>query len=93
MGWRPGSFVTAEIVIETEPAEVVVSRAALQKMDGEHVAFVRTPEGFQRRNLKIGKADDQGVEVVAGLSPKEQIAISNTFLLKAELGKTPAAHD
>jgi cobalt-zinc-cadmium efflux system membrane fusion protein len=49
LGWRPGSFVTAEIVIETEPAEVVVSRAALQKMDGENVAFVRTPEGFQDR--------------------------------------------
>jgi membrane fusion protein, heavy metal efflux system len=88
LSWRPGSFVTAEIVIEEEPVEVRVSRMALQSIGGEQVAFVRTPEGFQRRNLKIGKADDQAVEVVAGLSPNEQIAVSNTFLLKAELGKT-----
>jgi cobalt-zinc-cadmium efflux system membrane fusion protein len=90
LSWRPGSFVTAEVVIGAEPAEVVVPRDSLEVMDGEQVAFVRTAEGFQRRNLKIGRTDDQAVEVVAGLSPNDRIATSNTFLLKAELGKTPA---
>jgi cobalt-zinc-cadmium efflux system membrane fusion protein len=93
LSWRPGSFVTAEIVIEEEPVEVRVSRVALQTIGGAHVAFVRTPEGFQRRDVKIGKTDDQAVEVVAGLSANEQIAVSNTFLLKAELGKAIAEHD
>jgi cobalt-zinc-cadmium efflux system membrane fusion protein len=37
--------------------------------------------------------DDQAVEVTSGLSLGEEIAITNTFLLKAELGKAEAAHD
>jgi cobalt-zinc-cadmium efflux system membrane fusion protein len=93
LSWRPGSFVMAEVVVGAEPAEMVVSRDSLEIIGGEQVAFVRIAEGFQRRNLKIGKADDQVVEVVAGLSPNDRIATSNTFLLKAELGKTPAERD
>lgn len=90
--WRPGSFVTAEVVLTEEPVTVRAPRTALQTLAGERVVFVRTPEGFQRRDVKIGKADDQAVEVVAGLSPGETIAVGNTFLLKAELGKAEAEH-
>lgn len=93
LSWRPGSFVTAEIEIAREPATVLVPRAALQTIGGERVAFVRVPEGFQRRDVKIGRADDEGFEIVSGLAPGDEIAVKNTFLLKAELGKTEAKHD
>jgi cobalt-zinc-cadmium efflux system membrane fusion protein len=89
--WRPGSFVTAEIVIEEHQVQLQLPRAALQTMEGKRVAFVRTPEGFASREIKIGKANDEAVEITAGLSIGEQIAVSNTFLLKAELGKAEAA--
>lgn len=91
--WRPGSFVTAEIEIARESAKLLVPRAALQTVGGERVAFVRTPEGFQRRDVKAGKADDDAVEIISGLSVGEEIAVKNTFLLKAELGKSEAKHD
>jgi membrane fusion protein, heavy metal efflux system len=89
--WRPGSFVTAEIVIEEHQVQLQLPRAALQTIEGKRVAFVRTPEGFASREIKIGKANDEAVEITAGLSIGEQIAVSNTFLLKAELGKAEAA--
>jgi cobalt-zinc-cadmium efflux system membrane fusion protein len=89
--WRPGSFVTAEIVMEEHQVQLRLPRAALQTMEGKRVAFVRTPEGFASREIKIGKANDEAVEITAGLSIGEQIAVSNTFLLKAELGKAEAA--
>jgi cobalt-zinc-cadmium efflux system membrane fusion protein len=85
--WRPGSFVTAEIMIEEHQVQLRLPRAALQTMEGKRVAFVRTPKGFASREIKIGKANDEAVEITAGLSIGEQIAVSNTFLLKAELGK------
>ena len=50
------------------------------------------PEGFERRDVKTGKADDTSVEIVSGLSSGDQIAVQNTFLLKAELGKGEAEH-
>jgi cobalt-zinc-cadmium efflux system membrane fusion protein len=85
--WRPGSTVTASIVIKEEPVEVLVPRAALQTIGGEQVVFVRTPNGFQRRVVTTGRSDEQNVEITSGLSAGEQIAVKNTFLLKAELGK------
>ena len=45
------------------------------------------PDGFQKRTVTIGRSDEQAVEITSGLSAGEQIAVKNTFLLKAELGK------
>jgi membrane fusion protein, heavy metal efflux system len=88
--WRPGSAVTAGIVIKEEPVEVRVPRVALQTIGGARVVFVRTPGGFQRRAVTTGRSDEQAVEITSGLSAGERIAVKNTFLLKAELGKGEA---
>src|SRR5207302_3026029 len=85
--WRPGSAVTARIVIKEEPVEVSIPPSALQTIGGERVVFVRTPNGFQRRAVTTGRSDEQAVEITSGLSTGEQVAVKNTFLLKAELGK------
>ena len=88
--WRPGSVVTAGIVIKEEPVDVRVPRAALQTIGGESAVFVRTSDGFQKRAVKIGRSDEEAVEITSGLSAGEEIAVKNTFLLKAELGKGEA---
>jgi len=88
--WRPGATVTANIVIGEEPVALLAPRVALQTIDGEQAAFVRTPSGFQKRAVAIGRSDEQAVEIVSGLSAGERIAVKNTFLLKAELGKGQA---
>lgn len=91
--WRPGSFVSAAIAVAEEGVAVRVPRTALQTIAGETVAFVRTEEGFERREVKVGRTDDTAIEVVEGLNPGEEIAVTNTFLLKAELGKAEAGDD
>jgi membrane fusion protein, heavy metal efflux system len=88
--WRPGAAVTAGIVIKEELVEVRVPRVALQTIGGERVVFVRTPNGFQKRAVTTGRSDEKAVEITSGLSAGEQIAVKNTFLLKAELGKGEA---
>lgn len=90
--WRPGSYVTAQIVVDKQPVALRVPRAALQTINGEQVAFVRTPEGFEKREVVLGKGDDHAVEIVFGLDPGEIVAVSNSFVLKAELGKAEAEH-
>jgi cobalt-zinc-cadmium efflux system membrane fusion protein len=70
--------------------DVLVPRVALQTIDGERVVFARTASGFQRRAVTTGGSDEQAVEIVSGLSVGEQIAVKNTFLLKADLGKGEA---
>ena len=90
--FRPGSFVTAEITLSQDHAEVVVPKAALQTIKGERVVFVRSERGFEARQVATGREDDRAVEIVSGLFAEETIAISNTFVLKAELGKSEAEH-
>lgn len=90
--WRPGSYVTAQVVVDQQPISLRVPRAALQTINGEQVVFVRTADGFEKREVVLGKGDDQAVEVVFGLDPGEVMAVSNSFVLKAELGKAEAEH-
>ncbi len=54
--------------------------------------FVRTAEGFEKREVVLGRDDGRFVEIVFGLDPGETIAVTNTFVLKAELLKSEADH-
>lgn len=85
--WRPGLFVTAEIALEGPVAKVVVPKSAIQTVSGEPVVFVRTPEGFQKRVVTLGRGDDRVTELTAGVQPGEIVAVGNSFALKAELGR------
>lgn len=92
MLWRPGSFATAQVVVEETSVNLRLPRTALQTLKGEQVVFVRTEQGFEKRDVVLGKQDDTAVEVVFGLDPGEEVAIANSFVLKAELGKAEAEH-
>lgn len=92
MTWRPGTYVTAEVEISRDDVPVLVPKSALQTVEGKRVVFVRTDEGFEKREIGLGRSDDDAFEVVADLKPGEEIAVANTFLIKAELGKSEADH-
>jgi membrane fusion protein, heavy metal efflux system len=66
---------------------VVAPATAIQKVEGRPVVFVRTGEGFEKRDVVLGQKEDQGLEIIPGLMPGETIAATNTFSLKAELSK------
>ncbi len=85
--WRPGSFVTAAIALNERTVPVVIPTTAIQKIGGQQIVFVRTKEGFEKRNIVTGQKEDQSVGIVSGLTAGEIIAVSNTFSLKAGLSK------
>lgn len=85
--WRPGSFVTAAIALSERSVPVVAPATAIQKFEGRTIAFVRTKDGFEKRDVVLGQKEDQTFEIVSGLTPGETIAVTNTFSLKAELSK------
>ena len=92
MAWRPGTYVNAEVEISQDAVPVRVPKSALQTVEGKRVVFVRTKEGFEKREVELGRSDDDAFEVASGLKPGEDIAVGNSFLLKAELGKSEADH-
>ena len=86
--WRPGSFISAAIAIEERPTAVIAPLSAIQTVQGRKVVFVRTKDGFEKRDVLLGQRDGQSIEIASGLSAGETVAVSNTFSLKAELSKS-----
>ena len=91
--WRPGAFISAEIPIAEVSASVVVPKTALQTIKGQNHVFVRTGDGFDMRDVGVGREDDRAVEITSGLRAGERVATRNTFVLKADLGKSEAHED
>lgn len=89
---QPGAFVTADIILDEQKADILVPKAALQTIGKDQVVFVRVPSGFEKREVVIGRSDARSSEIVFGLDAGEEIAVINTFTLKAELGKAEASH-
>ena len=90
--WLPGMFVTGHTLDEREAAVAVVP-SALQTLDGKSVVFVETANGFEPRQVTLGRQGETLVEVLAGLSPGERFVAKNSFLLKAEIAKGEAEHE
>jgi cobalt-zinc-cadmium efflux system membrane fusion protein len=91
--WRPGSFVTATITTDEMPVALAVPESAIQSVNNDKVVFVRTPEGFEKRSITTGRTDGHSAEIIEGLQAQDVIAITNTFVLKAELLKASADED
>lgn len=85
--YRPGLFVSAEVVVDKERAEVVVPKSALQTFEGRQVVWVQDEDGFRPTTVEVGRANGESVEVVSGMKPGQRYAAEGAFTLKAELGK------
>lgn len=86
--WRPGLFVTVAVLGESQAAPLVVGADALQTVDDKPVVFKAVPGGFAATPVKVGRTDGKSVEVLQGLKAGDMVASTNTFVLKADLGKS-----
>ncbi|HKQ47525.1 MAG TPA: efflux RND transporter periplasmic adaptor subunit [Phycisphaerae bacterium] len=91
--WRPGLFVSAETLGNETNVPIAVSVDAIQTLRDWSVVFVNYGDIFEARPLELGRRDSQWVEVLSGLSPGERYAAKNSFILKADVGKSGATHD
>ena len=91
--WRAGSAVEAPITVAQQAGALVVPLAALQTLRDWDVVFVRVGETFEARPLQLGKRDAQRVEVLSGLQPGEQVVVTNSYVVKADIEKSGASHD
>ncbi|AKM31052.1 efflux transporter periplasmic adaptor subunit [Pandoraea faecigallinarum] len=90
--WRPGVFVNVVVGTNEARVPVAVSADALQNVQGRTVVFVRTADGFRATPVETGRRDGEFVEIVNGLPANTPYAAANSFILKAELGKSTAEH-
>jgi cobalt-zinc-cadmium efflux system membrane fusion protein len=95
--WRPGQFLTALLPTGAAAIETLaVPAKAVQYVNGQPTVYMLMTEKentFEAREVAVGATVNGLLPVTAGLEPDEQIVISGSFLLKAELGKAGAGHD
>jgi cobalt-zinc-cadmium efflux system membrane fusion protein len=87
-----GLFVSGSVVLSARPVAAAISTAALQSLDGRTVVFVRSGQSFTAREVVLGERDAGWIEVRSGLKPGDVYAAQNSFVIKAEIGKSEAEH-
>jgi len=72
---KPG--MTADVVIETDKKEnvLIISRAALKKINGENIVRVLKKGKAEERKIEIGLKGDEYIEVISGLAEGEEVII------------------
>ncbi|SAI60001.1 cobalt-zinc-cadmium resistance protein czcB [Bordetella ansorpii] len=90
--WRPGLFVSVNVVVDSADVAVAVPADAVQTVEDKPTVFIAVPGGFLPQPVTLGKTSGKEVEVISGLAPGTTYATQNTFVLKSELGKASAEH-
>jgi membrane fusion protein, heavy metal efflux system len=85
--WRPGLFVTGQVVIEEASAEVAVPKDSLVRLDGRTCVFLQTDRGFVPQAVVVGRSNDVSVEITAGLKAGQKYVSRGAYTLKSELNK------
>jgi len=92
----PGMFVTAH-TLDVVDAAVTVPRDAIQTIGDAPRVFVfiegKGADGLAARKVVLGRQGTERVEIVSGLAAGERIAVSNAFLLKAELARAAGGEE
>lgn len=92
-GWIQGESLVGNIIIAEETVAVRIENTALQDVRGNQVIFVLDGEKFEHWPLELGKSDKHYTQVLAGLQAGDVYAVKNSYLLKAHLEKSSAAHE
>ncbi len=91
--WRPGVFITVEVLQQEVTVPVAVAAEAVQSYREGPAVFVNYGDEFEVRPVELGRSSGQWVEVVRGLAHGERYAARNSFVLRSELGKAEAVAD
>lgn len=89
----PGSFVSAEVEIGSVAVPLAVKSSGLQQFRDHTVVFEQIGDQYEVRMLELGRRHGAFVEVLDGLKPGAIYVSGNSYLIKADIEKSGAAHD
>lgn len=91
--WRPGLTIDGHVSVSQRQAEITVTESALQTMENQKVVFVVSGDKYEMRPVQIGQSDGKTVEVISGLQAGETYVSEGSFIIKADILKSGAAHE
>ena len=79
-------FAKARILTRKAEGAMLVPPSAIQHVGGKPFVFVKLAQDlFDARAVQLGAKFDGRLEVLAGLKPQEQVAISHAFAVKSAM--------
>jgi membrane fusion protein, heavy metal efflux system len=91
--WRAGMTVRGEVVIAERQVPLAVKTAAIQRLEGSTVLFMKEGESYAARKVELGMNDSEWTEIKSGVKPGEQYVATGSFVVKADIGKAGAEHE
>ena len=88
-----GSFVSADIQVAQFDVALAVQRSALQRYRDFTVVYEQVGDEYEVRMVELGREGTDWVEVLAGLDPGARYVSENSYIIKADIEKSGAAHD
>ena len=88
-----GGFLTAKIEVADHAVPLAVKRTGLQAFRDFTVVFAKVDEVYEVRMLELGRMEGEWAEVLGGLEPGTQYVSKNSYIIKADIEKSGAAHD
>lgn len=85
MRLKPGMYATLRMDASASVATLGVPRSAVLQTGERSLVFVKAPNGqLQPREVKVGAASEDRIEILSGLRAGETVVASGTFLVDAE---------
>jgi membrane fusion protein, heavy metal efflux system len=91
--WLPGMTVEGDVAVAMREVPLAVRESALQRFRDFTVVFAQSGDTYEVRMLTLGARDGEYAEVLAGLAPGTPYVTAQSFLIKADIEKSGAAHD
>lgn len=89
----PGMYVTGRIQVAEHDVPLAVKRSGLQGFRDFTVVYAQIGDQYEVRMLELGRQDAERAEVLGGLAPGTRYVTTNSYLVKADIEKSGAAHD
>lgn len=91
--WRAGMAVQGGAVIGKDEVPLAVKTTAIQTMEDKPVVFVKQGDTYSAHPVKTGRSDGTYTEVLEGIEVGNSYVAKNSFIIKADIGKSGAAHE
>ena len=85
--FRPGQFITGQVVVDRNNCKVLIPKTALETVNDHPVVFVQDEHGIEPVPVQIGKENNHSVEILSGLKIGQKYVKKGGFILKAQLAK------
>ncbi|MBI5090947.1 MAG: efflux RND transporter periplasmic adaptor subunit [Candidatus Hydrogenedentes bacterium] len=83
---RPGMFCQGRILVSTDDGVLAIPKVALLSDEGKDFVFIHMKDDyFLQQNVTKGREFEDGVEILAGLTPGQTIVTEGAFVLKSDV--------